>query len=140
MLNARARQEWNGVSSAVLEGPEERIAAFDLGSNSFHLLVVDVDEHGRTTIVDQAKQMVRLGAGTLETGTISDESFERALGALRMLHARATAHRPRVCIAVGTSALREASNGADFVNAARAYLGLSVRVIDGIEEARLIYE
>ncbi len=120
-------------------GQRERIAALDLGSNSFHLLIVEVDGRGRVQVVDRAKKMVRLGAGTLRDGVIAPEAFERGLEALRELAAKAALHRPVALVAVGTSALREASNGPDFVAAARHVTGIDVRLIDGLDEARLIY-
>lgn len=116
-----------------------RVAALDVGSNSFHLVVVEADAHGGRRVLDRSKEMVRLGEGTLRDGVIAPGVFERGLAALRRLRDRAEALAPEAIVAVGTSALREAANGWEFVETARRELGLPIRVIDGLDEARLIY-
>lgn len=115
-----------------------RIAALDVGSNSFHLVVVTVGEDGTWTVIERAKEMVRLGATTLKDGVIPEASFHRGLAALRSLAQLAQRHAPEVLIATGTSALREASNGPAFAAAAAA-CGVDLRIIKGAEEARLIF-
>jgi len=116
-----------------------RIAALDVGSNSFHLIIADVEPGGRILIRDRAKEMVRLGDATLRTGVIPPEVFQRGLAALRALRRIADRHQPDALIAVATSAVREAQNGGEFVRAARDEVGIDIRVIRGAEEARLIY-
>ncbi|HVX95528.1 MAG TPA: Ppx/GppA phosphatase family protein [Polyangia bacterium] len=116
-----------------------RIAALDCGSNSFHLIVADVETGGRIQILDRAKEMVRLGDHTLHTGVIPPEIFRRALDALKFLRRIADRHKPDALVAVATSAVREAQNGGEFVRAARDEVGIDIRVIRGDEEARLIY-
>jgi exopolyphosphatase/guanosine-5'-triphosphate,3'-diphosphate pyrophosphatase len=116
-----------------------RIAALDCGSNSFHLIVADVETGGRIQILDRAKELVRLGDSTLHTGVIPPELFRRALDALKFLRRIADRHKPDALVAVATSAVREAQNGGEFVRAARDEVGVDIRVIRGDEEARLIY-
>ena len=116
-----------------------RIAALDVGSNSFHLMVVDVETGGRINVLDRAKEMVRLGDSTLHKGVIAPEVFRRGLDALRSLRRIADRHTVDALIAVATSAVREAQNGGEFVRAARDEAGIDIRVIRGDEEARLIY-
>ncbi|HVR62516.1 MAG TPA: Ppx/GppA phosphatase family protein [Polyangia bacterium] len=116
-----------------------RIAALDVGSNSFHLIVAEVEPSGRIQIRDRAKEMVRLGDATLRTGVIPPEVFQRGLAALRALRRIADRHQPDALIAVATSAVREAQNGGEFVRAVRDEIGIEIRVIRGDEEARLIY-
>ena len=116
-----------------------RIAALDVGSNSFHLVVVEVSVGGRIEILDRAKEMVRLGDATFRQGVITPEAFRRGLEALRTLRRTADRHRPDALVAVATSAVREAQNGGDFVRAARDEVGLDIRVIRGQDEAHLIY-
>ena len=115
------------------------VAALDVGSNSFHLVVVEASPDGSVRVLERAKEMVRLGESSLHDGVISPAAFERGLTALRALAARARLHRPAAILAVATSAVREASNGRTFVDAAQRECGLTIRVIDGIEEARFIY-
>ncbi len=116
-----------------------RIAALDCGSNSFHLIVADVETGGRIQVLDRAKELVRLGDSTLHTGVIPPELFRRALDALKFLRRIADRHKPDALVAVATSAVREAQNGGEFVRAARDEVGVDIRVIRGDEEARLIY-
>ncbi|HEY2901495.1 MAG TPA: Ppx/GppA phosphatase family protein [Polyangia bacterium] len=116
-----------------------RIAALDVGSNSFHLIVAEVEAGGRIQIRDRAKEMVRLGDATLRTGLIPPDVFQRGLGALKALRRIADRHQPDALIAVATSAVREAQNGGEFVRAVRDEIGIDIRVIRGDEEARLIY-
>ena len=96
-----------------------RIAALDVGSNSFHLIVADVETGGRIHVLDRAKEMVRLGDSTLHKGVIAPEVFRRGLDALRALRRIADRHKVDALVAVATSAVREAQNGGEFVRAAR---------------------
>jgi exopolyphosphatase/guanosine-5'-triphosphate,3'-diphosphate pyrophosphatase len=116
-----------------------RIAAIDVGSNSIHLIVAEVETGGRINILDRAKEMVRLGDGALHTGVIPPEVFRRGLDALKFLRRIAERHKVDALSAVATSAVREAQNGGEFVRAARDEVGIDIRVIRGDEEARLIY-
>jgi exopolyphosphatase/guanosine-5'-triphosphate,3'-diphosphate pyrophosphatase len=121
-----------------------RVAALDLGSNSFHLVVVDaITAAGATQpelrLVERAREMVRLGEGTLITGVIPTDAFERGLDALARLREVVARHAPRALLVAATSAIREATNGPAFVAAAEQALGAPVRIVDGQEEARLIY-
>src|SRR3954469_11705291 len=116
-----------------------RIAALDVGSNSFHLIVADVATGGHINVLDRAKEMVRLGDSTLHHGVIPPEVFRRGLDALRALRRIADRHNVDALMAVATSAVREAQNGGEFVRAARDEAGIDIRVIRGDEEARLIY-
>jgi exopolyphosphatase/guanosine-5'-triphosphate,3'-diphosphate pyrophosphatase len=116
-----------------------RVAALDVGSNSFHLMVVERQVNGDVVVLERAKERVRLGESTLRDGVIPYETFRRGILALRKLAGTANSHRVSTVLAVGTSALREASNAWEFVEAARAEAGLHIQVIDGLEEARLIY-
>lgn len=115
-----------------------RIAALDIGSNSFHLIVAHVDATGRIDILDRAKELVRLGEA-LRSGVITPDIFDRGLDALRALKRIADRHRPDALQAVATSAVREAQNGGEFVRAVRDELGIDIRVIRGQEEAHLVY-
>lgn len=116
-----------------------RIGAIDVGSNSIHLIVAEVETGGRIQILDRAKEMVRLGDGALHTGVIPPEVFRRGLDALKFLRRIADRHKVDAVSAVATSAVREAQNGGEFVRAARDEVGIDIRVIRGDEEARLIY-
>lgn len=116
-----------------------KIAAIDVGSNSFHLMVGQVSAEGQVVPIDRAKDMVRLGDSTFNGGVISPEAFARAAEALRSFKKIAERHHCDAVIAAATSATREAVNGGDFVRAMRDETGIDLQVISGEEEARLIY-
>lgn len=115
------------------------LSVLDLGSNSFHLVVYRVRSRGRLEKLGRSKEMCRLGAGTLWNGAIDDAAWRRGAAALDRLHRRAMSHDPDHLVAVATSAIRDAANGAEFCRAAHRRLGLAIEVLSGEEEARLIY-
>jgi exopolyphosphatase/guanosine-5'-triphosphate,3'-diphosphate pyrophosphatase len=116
-----------------------RVAALDLGSNSFHALIADVDRSGRLAVVDRAKRMPRIGEGIFRRGEISLEARKQAMRAISELLPFIERTRPDATHAVATAAVREARNGREFVYEVRARFGLEVKVISGDEEARLSY-
>lgn len=116
-----------------------RVAAIDIGSNSIHLVVAQVEADGRFTVLDRAKENVRLGSRTLTEGRLPAEAMDlglQTLAAYKMLAERQGATRIQ---AVATCAVREAANGGEFVKRAKDELGLRIDVVPGREEARLIY-
>ena len=116
-----------------------RIAAIDIGSNSIRQIVADVSHTGIIRVVDEMKAAPRLGAGIQETGRLSNHSMAAALAALSRMAALARqlgAKRRRV---VATSAVREASNGAEWLALVRKEAGMRISVLDGNEEARLSF-
>lgn len=113
-------------------------AALDLGSNSFHLLIVQRTENGIQEL-DKIKHMVRLGEGLGEGGALDDASIRRALDALTEMGQRISHIPDEQVRAVGTNTMRVASNGEEFLSAAQAALGKEIEIISGQEEARLIY-
>jgi exopolyphosphatase/guanosine-5'-triphosphate,3'-diphosphate pyrophosphatase len=116
------------------------VAALDLGSNSFHLLVARVGALGRIEKLGSAKRTPRLGESVAATGLIPPEAFRTALDALGELAAEARRYPIDRMVTVGTSALRDADNGDDFVRAARARHGVHVELLSGTDEGRLVYE
>jgi exopolyphosphatase / guanosine-5'-triphosphate,3'-diphosphate pyrophosphatase len=116
-----------------------KIAAIDVGTNSFHLIVVQISEDGSFQIIERAREMVRLGDRTLVEGVIPPESFDKAAEALRRMKQIAERHRCDEVLAYATSAVREAHNGGAFARAMRDETGISLHVIRGDEEGRLIY-
>ncbi len=116
-----------------------KVAAIDVGTNSFHLLIGQVSSDGQVIALERAKDMVRLGDSTFKSGVISAEAFLRASEALRNFRRLAERHGCEAIVAVATSATREAANGGDFVRAMRDETGIDLQVIPGEEEARLVY-
>jgi len=116
-----------------------RIAALDLGSNSFHLLVADVRPDGTFEPVAREKEMLRLGDEVTRNLRISPPAAERAVAAVRRLVRLAQALGAREVIAKATSAIRTAENGSALVDRIEQDAGIDVEVIGGLEEARLIF-
>lgn len=118
------------------------LAAVDLGSNSFRLLIAKPQNHGSDKVIhpiDSVKRSVRLAAGLGEDQRLDAESQVRGLEALSIFSQRLRAYSPSAVRAVATSALRVARNAADFLADAQAVLGYPIEIITGEEEARLIW-
>ena len=116
-----------------------RIAAIGIGSNSIRQIVADVSRDGEIRVIDEMKAAPRLGEGVGETGRLSDSAIRNALDALLRM---ATLTRQMGAVrteAVATSAVRDAENGPEFIAAVRDTTGISVRILDGDEEALLSY-
>ena len=112
------------------------VAALDLGTNSFHLVVARV--RGTTyEVVTREKETIRLGHGGGDMKVLADDAIERGVSALRRMKRIADSHGATVR-AVATSAVREAENADVFIGRARRDAGIEVEVISGIEEARLV--
>ena len=124
------------------EGPArtngQALAAVDLGSNSFHMVLGRVAD-GQIAIVDRMKEMVQLGAGLDENRMLSEAAQDRAVQCLMRFGQRVRALPEQNVRVVGTNTLRVARNGESFRERAEKALGHSIEVISGIEEARLIY-
>jgi exopolyphosphatase/guanosine-5'-triphosphate,3'-diphosphate pyrophosphatase len=114
------------------------LAAVDLGSNSFHMVVARL-QHGQLVILDRLREMVRLGAGLSDSGRLDDEAMARALRCLERFGQRLRAMRADSVRVVGTNALRRAKRKRWFLERAREALGHPIEIISGLEEARLIY-
>jgi len=114
------------------------IAALDLGSNSFHMVIARV-EQGRPVIIDTLKESVRLREGLSKRGMLSDEACARALDCLSRFAQRLRGIPRENIRVVGTNTLRGAKNAGPFLEQIRALLEVPVEVIAGREEARLIY-
>lgn len=119
-------------------GAADQLAALDLGSNSFHLIVAQ-NTGGRLQVVDRIKEMVRLGEGLDVQQRLSAAARLRALECLERFGQRLRhLHDENVRI-VGTNALRKAHDAQAFIAEAERRLGHRVEIISGREEARLIY-
>jgi exopolyphosphatase / guanosine-5'-triphosphate,3'-diphosphate pyrophosphatase len=117
-----------------------RIAVFDLGSTSFHALVVDIDSRGRMERVLRSRETLHLaGAATKAGGHVPADAAFTALRAARSLRKDAERTKPDVVIASATSALRDAINGDHLIERLEVALRHPIRVLDGDEEAELAY-
>jgi len=116
-----------------------QLAAIDIGTNSLHMIVVRVRPDLSFEVVDREKDMVRLGAGGLEGGRLSQTAMANALQTLAKFRRLAESRGVDEIIATATSAVRESRNGGDFIADVQRTTGIRVRVITGTEEARLIH-
>jgi exopolyphosphatase/guanosine-5'-triphosphate,3'-diphosphate pyrophosphatase len=114
------------------------LAAVDLGSNSFHMVVARIED-GHIHIQDKLKEMVRLGAGLDEQNRLSKEARQQALICLHRFGERVRNFPPGTVAAVGTKTLRQAKKSRGFIARASKALGHPISVIGGKEEARLVY-
>ncbi|MBK9387783.1 MAG: exopolyphosphatase [Planctomycetes bacterium] len=121
---------------AVLE--PDRLAAIDLGSNSFHMVIARV-VGGEPVMLDRLREQIQLAAGLEANGHLREDFAARALGCLQRFGERLRGFPPQQVRAVGTSTLRRISDGRAFLRRAEAALGHHIEVIPGTEEARLIY-
>lgn len=112
-------------------------AVIDLGSNSFHMAVMQED-NGRIMVVDRVKEMVQLGYGLKSGGKVDEVVKERALHCLRKFRERLANILPENRRAVGTLTLRKMKDPG-FIREAENALGMPIDIISGREEARLIY-
>jgi exopolyphosphatase/guanosine-5'-triphosphate,3'-diphosphate pyrophosphatase len=116
-----------------------RIGAIDIGTNSIHMIVVNVRPDQSFEVIDREKEMVRLGAGGLDGRALTPEAMHAALQVLSKFRRLAESHRVDHVMAVATSATREAENGGEFLEGVTRQTGIRPRVISGTEEARLIH-
>ena len=114
------------------------IAAIDLGSNSFHLIIARW-ENDQLTLLDRLREPVRMGWGLEEDGSLAPEVHDRALACLERFGERLREYPSGSVRVVGTKTLRSIADSRDFLRAAREKLGHPVEIISGEEEARLIY-
>lgn len=116
-----------------------RLAAIDIGTNSFHLIIVEVDtETGKFNTLGKEKENVRLGTGSTDMKYLRKEAMDRGINVLKKYKQLADSAGAKVR-AIATSAVREAINQYEFIIRARTEAGIRIEVASGIEEARYIY-
>jgi len=116
----------------------ETLAAVDLGSNSFHMIIARYRGHD-LQIFDRLREPVRLAAGLDDDRMLSEEAQARALECLERFGQRLRGIDDPKVRAVATNTMRRARNARDFAEKAYRALGTEIEVISGAEEARLIY-
>ncbi|MGZ8398628.1 MAG: Ppx/GppA phosphatase family protein [Gemmatimonadales bacterium] len=121
-----------------MSGQLERFAAIDVGSNTVLLTVAEYDPEAGLAVIEEAEDQPRLGAGLSSTGRLSEEATLRALRTLTSMRDTCRRHGVERIAAVATAAVREAANGAEFVERARA-LEVPIRIISPETEAALSY-
>jgi len=115
------------------------IAAIDLGSNSFHMVVAE-ENQGQVIILDRIREMVRLAEGLESSGELDAEVEQRALDCLSRFGQRIRSLDAHCVSTVGTNTLRRIRNSDEFIFQAEQALGFPIEIISGFEEARLVYQ
>jgi exopolyphosphatase/guanosine-5'-triphosphate,3'-diphosphate pyrophosphatase len=126
-------------STALKSDADVRISAIDIGSNSIRQTIADVSPTGVIRVVDEMKAAPRLGAGLEKRGIISEIAIQNALSTLTRMATLANQLGVKRTEVVATSAVREASNGEQFLKLVKSETGLKIRVLRGEDEARLAF-
>jgi len=116
-----------------------RLAVIDCGTNTFNLLIIDVENGTNFKSVYKNRISVKLGEGAINQGFISPLAFQRALEAIRAFKFLIKEHFTEKVLAFATSAIRDASNGNELVKKVKDEFDISLTVIDGEREADLIF-
>jgi exopolyphosphatase / guanosine-5'-triphosphate,3'-diphosphate pyrophosphatase len=116
-----------------------RLSAIDIGSNSIRQTIADVSPSGIIRVVDEMKAAPRLGAGLSKRGSISEIAVQNALSTLSRMATLANQLGVKRTEVVATSAVREASNGEQFLRLVRSETGLKIKILRGEDEARLAF-
>lgn len=116
-----------------------KLAVLDIGTNSIHMVLAEIEPGLSYKVLDRYKDMTRLGDGTFKTHRLSEAAMARGLEVIRTLTTLARNKGFDRIVAVATSAVREARNGGTFIERVARQTGLTIRVVSGHEEARLIY-
>ena len=117
-----------------------KVGIIDLGTNTFNLLIAEIDDKGGYKPVYRSKVGVKLGEGSFSKNYITEDAMQRAMVALE---AQIAAIKNQYCdriLAFATAAVRNASNGQQFVDRVHQQFGINIMVIDGDKEAHMIYQ
>jgi exopolyphosphatase / guanosine-5'-triphosphate,3'-diphosphate pyrophosphatase len=120
---------------------KDRLGIIDLGTNTFHLLIVEKNDH-RTEVLFHVSRAARIGEGGINHQVITEAATSRALEVLRYFREQLDQHgiEPQKAFAFGTSAIRNAQNREEFCATIWQETGIDIRVIDGNQEAGYIYQ
>ena len=140
MASANPQLTLSSPSSPSQESDGDiRLSAIDIGSNSIRQTIADVSPSGIIRVVDEMKAAPRLGAGLSKRGSISEIAVQNALSTLSRMATLANQLGVKRTEVVATSAVREASNGEQFLRLVRSETGLKIKILRGEDEARLAF-
>lgn len=126
------------ITTPPSEGEGVRFAVMDLGTNTFHLLIANGDINNFCEIVHE-HIAVKLGEGGINKGIILPAAFERGIDTMKQFQQKIIEANAQQVKAIATSALRNASNGKEFIQQVKAETGIDIEIIDGNREATFIY-
>jgi exopolyphosphatase / guanosine-5'-triphosphate,3'-diphosphate pyrophosphatase len=118
---------------------QPRLAAIDVGTNTIRLTVAEVQDDDTYRILDEEREMVRLGEQLDRTGRLSQAAMDRALAAIGKMKGIADGFKVNQTRAIATSAVREAANGRSFIREVSRQHKVRIDVISGDEEAQLAF-
>ena len=116
-----------------------RVAIIDLGTNTFNLLIAEINPNKTYQVLFQTKISVKLGEGGIDKGFIAPAAFQRGVEAIKSYQKIIKKYDVDKIIAIATSAIRGASNGVEFVLKIKEESNIDVQIISGEKEAELIY-
>ena len=116
-----------------------RVAIIDLGTNTFHLLIADVMKDGTYKKIFVTRAVVKLGKGGIDKNIIADVPFMKGVNVVCHFNDLIKKYNVNKTFAFATSAIRSAKNGKEFTRKVIDKTGISLKVINGDEEATLIY-
>lgn len=125
-------------SSRPLEAIHSNYAVIDIGTNTFHLLIAYLDLNNKLVVLYKKRVYVFLGRGGVDV--IDEKAYQLGLSTLKLFSETITKFKSIAVKTLGTSALRNASNGPAFINEAKVQSGIEIEVIGGDIEAELIYK
>lgn len=116
-----------------------RIAAIDIGTNSFHLVIIELQPDGKFKLLDKQREVMRLGISSGDNlNKISANETKRAIEILKA-YKKLAEHYGALIRAVATSAVREAYNKEKFISSVKEKVGIDIEVVDGRTEAKMIF-
>lgn len=136
---AGAASQLNGHSSRHADLQPERIAAIDVGTNSLRLIIAEVTPGGAYRVLDDEKEVTRLGRGLQQSGKLDDESIEHSVATIARMQLIAAGYGVSRLRVVATAAAREASNASVLVRAVAERTGLELEIISAEQEAMLAH-
>jgi exopolyphosphatase/guanosine-5'-triphosphate,3'-diphosphate pyrophosphatase len=116
-----------------------RIGIIDMGTNTFHLLVAEIENNDYAILLEE-RVPVKIGVGGINQGIITEAAFDRAIVALKEFKRELDEMKVGKTLAFGTSALRNAKNGNEIISKIKITTGIETRIISGDEEASYIYK
>lgn len=117
----------------------DKIAIIDCGTNTFHLLLINLEDNSYSTILKE-KTVVKIGEGGINEKRITNEAWGRALKALTDFKLKIDLHQVSQVYAFATSAFRNAANGPDLKEEVKKSIGIDINIISGDDEADLIFK
>jgi len=139
MMSSAPQLTLSSSSTSQQSEGDIRLSAIDIGSNSIRQTIADVSATGIIRVVDEMKAAPRLGAGLSKRGSIGEIAIQNALSTLSRMATLANQLGVKRTEVVATSAVREASNGDQFLRLVRSETGLKIKILRGEDEARLAF-